>query len=70
MAKKPVAAVAPAAPAEAPEVGNYLVGVSPILQDGERFESGATITCTAAQAARLGLKPAPLDLPNLEGADQ
>lgn len=68
--KKAVAAVAPAATADAPQKGDYLVGASPILQDGVRYASGATLTCTAAQAARLGLAPVPLNLPQLEGANK
>ena len=37
----------------------YLVGATPILRDGKRFEPGSPIALSKAQADRLGLKHAP-----------
>lgn len=45
--------------AAAPEVQHYLVGATPVLQGGTRFEPGSVIAMPAAQAQRLGLAPAP-----------
>lgn len=58
--KKPVVVLAPDAAADSPDLGTYLVGATPILQNGTRFAQGSTITCTPAQAARLGLQPTPV----------
>lgn len=43
---------------KAPPTALYLVGATPILRDGERFEPGSPIELRADQAARLGLRPA------------
>ena len=61
-AAEPIAA---AAPAVAPTIviaeqrGRYLVGSTPILRDGVRFECDSVIELTASQAERLRLVPAP-----------
>jgi hypothetical protein len=62
VAAKPVAAAAPAAAPViviAEQRGRYLVGSTPILRDGVRFECDSVIELTASQAERLRLVPAP-----------
>ena len=62
VAAKPVAAAAPAAAPViviAEQRGRYLVGSTPILRDGVRFECDSVIELTASQAERLRLMPAP-----------
>lgn len=62
MAKKPP--VAPKGKADqAPETKTYLVGHTPILLDGERYESGEPIELTEAQAHGLDVRPAPTEQP-------
>lgn len=49
----------PKAPSTPPGTPLYLVGATPILRDGQRFEPGVTIALSKAQAERLGLARAP-----------
>jgi hypothetical protein len=63
-AAAPAAAPAAEVQAHAPDVvlterGRYLVGSTPILRDGVRFECASVIELTASQAERLRLMPAP-----------
>lgn len=61
---KPATQAKPTAPSAAgadgvvrtpPATAMYLVGGTPILRDGKRFEPGSTIELRPDQAARLGL---------------
>jgi len=62
MAKKPPAAPKRGAD-QAPETQTYLVGHTPILLDGDRYESGEPIELTEAQAKGLDVRPVPTDKP-------
>lgn len=64
--KKPVAAALATPPAATPARASYLVGSTPILCDGARFEPGAVIALTHSQAQVLGLVSAPSDFPPLD----
>lgn len=43
------------------DTGLYLVGATPLLHDGRRYETGAHIELSQAEADRLGLRSVPAD---------